>query len=105
MESYRTSAAPRSCAISLSIHLLNRAVDGTSARFGSNMVLGFDQQSTTIDVQIGMVSKVGAKPQSAPVVVKTSPGPNVDGICFSSGRGPAGGVTTPVPAPSHAGHD
>jgi len=65
----------------------DRAVDGTSAQFGSNMVLGFDQSSTTIDVQIAMVSKIGAKPQSAPVVVKTSPGPNVDAICFSSGRG------------------
>jgi hypothetical protein len=43
------------------------------------MVLGFNQSSTTIDVQIAMVSKRGAVPQSAPVVVQTSPGPYVDG--------------------------
>lgn len=65
----------------------DRAVDGNNARFGSNMVLGFNQSSTTADVQIAMVSKVEAASQSAPVLVKTSPGPNVDAYCFSSGRG------------------
>lgn len=65
----------------------DRAVDGTNARFGSNMVLGFNQSSTTIDVQIAMVSKVGAAPQSAPVVVQRSPGPNIEGNCFVNDRG------------------
>jgi hypothetical protein len=51
------------------------------------MVLGFNQSSTTTDVQIAMVSKIEGAPQSAPVVVKSSPGPNVDAVCFSSGRG------------------
>jgi hypothetical protein len=62
----------------------DRAINGRRGRFGSNMVLGFDQSSTTIDVQIAMVSKVGAKVQSAPVVVQTSPSPNVDANCFGA---------------------
>lgn len=65
----------------------DRANDGTSARFGSNMVLGFDQSSTTTDVQIAMVSKVGAHRQSAPFVVKSSPGPYITAECFESVRG------------------
>ena len=86
-----------------------RAVDGTSARFGSNMVLGFNQSSTTIDVQIAMVSKFGAAPQSAPVLVKTSPGPNVDAYCFSSGRGAcrwgdySSASPDPTPGTTHTG--
>jgi hypothetical protein len=65
----------------------DRAVDEGSARFGSNMVLGFNQSSATMDVQIAMVSKVGAENQSLPVVVKTSPGPYVTADCFTNDRG------------------
>ncbi|MES2353424.1 MAG: dockerin type I domain-containing protein [Pseudomonadota bacterium] len=65
----------------------DRAVHGTTARFGSNMVLGFNQSSATTDVQIAMVSKTGAAPQSASVVVKSSPGPNIDFNCFNNDRG------------------
>jgi hypothetical protein len=59
----------------------DRAVDGFSAAFGDSMVLGFNTSSATTDVAIQMVSKVGDSPQSGFVLIRQSPGPNVDGTC------------------------
>jgi hypothetical protein len=46
----------------------------TSCTHGDAMVLGFTASSPTRFVTIGMVSKIGTAPQSAPVVVKESTG-------------------------------
>jgi len=81
----------------------DRAVEGTSSAFGSNMVLGFDQSSTTTDVQIAMVSKVGAAAQSAPVVVKTSPGPNVTGASPNRWGDYSGASPDPTPVTTTTG--
>lgn len=50
----------------------DRKVNGTTRAFGSNMVLGFNGSSETQFPDIRMVSKIGAAPQSPPVVVKNS---------------------------------
>jgi hypothetical protein len=65
----------------------DRAIVGSKHRFGSAMVLGFDRSSSSRDVEIAMISKVGRKPQTSPLVITSSPGPNVDSSCVTSGRG------------------
>ena len=55
----------------------DRANDGTTSAFGSNMVLGFNASSTTAYPSIQMVSKRGANAQSGFVLVQQSLGPNV----------------------------
>ena len=52
----------------------DRARLGSTALFGNSMVLGFDTSSTTSFPAVQMVSKVGAAAQSAPVLVRSSPG-------------------------------
>ncbi len=59
----------------------DRAVNGSTKAFGRDMVLGFDTSSSTADVAIRMVSKVGANAESAFVLINQSPGPNVDFGC------------------------
>jgi hypothetical protein len=62
----------------------DRLVNGKTTAFGSNMVMTVNVSSVTMDAAIGVVSKRGAEPQSPITIVKTSPGPNVDGTCFST---------------------
>jgi hypothetical protein len=52
----------------------DRARFGTTARFGHSMVLGFDTSGTTSFPAVRMLSKVGAAPQSAHVLVRSSAG-------------------------------
>ena len=52
----------------------DRARLGATGLFGDSMVLGFDTSSTTSFPSVQMVSKVGAAAQSAPVLVRNSPG-------------------------------
>lgn len=52
----------------------DRAVNGTSAHFGSNMVLNFTTSSRTAFAADQMVSKIGANAQSGFVLVHQSPG-------------------------------
>jgi hypothetical protein len=47
---------------------------GSTGLFGDSLVLGFDTSSTTSFPAVQMVSKVGAGAQSAPVLVRSSPG-------------------------------
>jgi hypothetical protein len=61
----------------------DRAVNGASTAFGSNMVMGFNTSSTTAYPAIQMVSKVGSDPQSGFVLVQQSPGKNDDFTCYS----------------------
>lgn len=62
----------------------DRAINGASATFGSDMVLGFNTSSESADVAIQMVSKIGAEAQSGFVLVQQSPGPNIDSSCFDT---------------------
>ncbi len=61
----------------------DRAVNGASAAFGQSMVMGFNTSSSSEYPALQMVSKVGADPQSGFVLVKQSPGSNVDFTCAS----------------------
>jgi hypothetical protein len=53
----------------------NRSVLGATTSGGDAMVLGYDASSTSLAPRVRMVSKVGTAAQSAPVNVRTSPGP------------------------------
>jgi hypothetical protein len=53
----------------------NRQVNGATKAGGDAMVLNFDSSSSTTLPAIKMVSKIGSGAQSAPVLVKSSPGP------------------------------
>ncbi len=59
----------------------DRLVNGTTTAFGTNMVLAFNTSSSTNYSAIQMVSKLGAAAQSGFVLVKQSPGKNVDFTC------------------------
>ena len=59
----------------------DRAVAGTQKRFGASMVMSFNTSSSAAYPAIQMVSKVGTGTQSGFVMVKQSPGPNVDFSC------------------------
>jgi hypothetical protein len=59
----------------------DRKVQGTTRAFGSSMVLNFNTSSASTHPAIKVVSKVGAGAQSAPAVVVTSLGPNIDFSC------------------------
>jgi hypothetical protein len=61
----------------------NRQVNGSTRTGGDAMVLNFDTSSSTTFPAIRMVSKIGAGAQSAPVLVRRSPGP-VSGFDCSS---------------------
>jgi hypothetical protein len=51
---------------------------------GSDMVMGFNTSSAATFAAIKMVSQRGTAPQSGVVLVKDSPGPNIDFSCGSS---------------------
>jgi hypothetical protein len=53
----------------------NRQVNGATKTGGDAMVLNFDTSSSTALPAINMLSKIGTGAQSAPVLVKSSPGP------------------------------
>jgi hypothetical protein len=59
----------------------NRANDGLSGAYGSDMVMGFNTSSTTEYPAIQMVSKRGTNGQSPWVMVEQSPGANIDDSC------------------------
>jgi fibronectin type 3 domain-containing protein len=61
----------------------DRAVNGSTAVFGESMVMGFSTSSPNDYPAIQMVSKTGGDRQSDFVLVKQSPGPNVDFSCAS----------------------
>jgi hypothetical protein len=54
--------------------------------FGNNLVVGFSTSSPDDYPAIQMVSKIGANPQSAFVLVQQSPGPEEGFDCFELGR-------------------
>jgi hypothetical protein len=53
----------------------NRRVNSTTQTGGNAMVLSYNSSSATAFPAINMVSKIGAGAQSAPVAIRTSPGP------------------------------
>jgi hypothetical protein len=61
----------------------DRVVNGTTKKYGKSMGLGFNTSSASQSIAIQMVSKVGAGAQSGFVMVKQSPGKNVDFTCFA----------------------
>lgn len=63
----------------------DRQVNGSTARFGTGMAVGFNTSSANADVAIQMVSKVGDGLQSPFVLIAQSPGPNVDRTCSHQG--------------------
>jgi len=69
-------------------------------KFGRNMGLGFNTSSLTADVAAQMVSKIGAGPVSSFVLVKQSPGPNVDFTCTPICRWGDYAGASPDPSPS-----
>jgi hypothetical protein len=59
----------------------DRLVSGSTRKFGQNMVLSYNTSSATTFPDIRMVGKRGANGVSAPVVVQSSPGPDIDFAC------------------------
>jgi hypothetical protein len=59
----------------------DRQVRLTTARFGSNTVVNFNTSSSTSNPAIRVVSKRGAAPLSAPVLIKASAGGYADFTC------------------------
>ncbi len=59
----------------------DRRVGPDGSAFGASMVMGFNTSNATTCSAIQMVSKIGANPQSGFVLVKQSPGKNVDFFC------------------------
>lgn len=96
-------------ATSSSLYMFNgavspdRKVQGTTKKFGGNMVLNFNTSSSTAFPSIKVVSKVGTGAQSSPTTVVTSAGPNLDFSCPNSGDTCRWGdyaAATPDPAAS-----
>jgi hypothetical protein len=78
----------------------DRAVNGTSTAFGSDMVLGFDTSSTTTYPAVRMVSKIGAFAESAWVTIQRSPGPDLDFSCSANGVCRWGDYAAATPDPA-----
>jgi hypothetical protein len=83
----------------------DRAVSGTSAAFGSDMVMSFNTSSSSAGPDIQMVSKVGNNAQSSFVPVKTSAGPDQGIECFVTCLWGKYGGASPDPAASPAGSE
>jgi hypothetical protein len=64
----------------------DRLVRGAKAKFGRNLVVGFNTSSQSTFSGIRMVSKLGSNPQSSKVLLKQSSGPNLDSTCFNPNR-------------------
>jgi hypothetical protein len=77
----------------------DRAVSGSSASFGSNMVLGVSTSGVNDYPAVQMVSKIGANPQSPLVLVKQSPGPEEGFDCFELGKCRWGDYSGAAPDP------
>jgi hypothetical protein len=63
----------------------DRLVNGSVAKFGGSMVLGFNTSSSTTHIAIRAVSKVGTGPQSAPLLIKSSKYPYISYDCSTAG--------------------
>jgi hypothetical protein len=81
----------------------DRANDGATSGYGSNMVMGFNASSTSAYPSIQMVSKRGTNAQSEFVLVRQSVGPNVDFSCSPTCRWGDYSGATPDPLPSSGG--
>ncbi len=81
----------------------DRAVSPSGSAFGADMVMGFNTSSPTTFPAIQMVSKIGAGPQSAFVLVKQSPGVNEDFSCGPTCRWGDYSGASPDPGASLAG--
>jgi hypothetical protein len=80
----------------------DRAVTGGTGQFGDGMVMGYSASSPSLFPKVRMVSKLGAAPQSPPVLVKASTtfyrGPEcTGGLC------PWGGYAAATPDPMPTG--
>jgi hypothetical protein len=62
----------------------DRADNGTTAAFGSDMVMGFDTSSSSAYPTIAMVSKLGTSPQSAATTVQASTAADADFSCTAA---------------------
>jgi hypothetical protein len=80
----------------------DRANNGVSRAFGSNMVMGFNTSSVTEFVKIQMVSKIGAGAQSAFVLVEASTGLDFDHSCCPNRWGDYAAATPDPAAPQNA---
>jgi hypothetical protein len=86
----------------------DRKVNGTNQAFGDSMVLGYTTSSAFDFPAIQMVSKIGANPQSAPVLVHQSLGSDQGFDCFINPFPPgacrwgdyAGATPDPAASPS-----
>jgi hypothetical protein len=77
----------------------DRANNGVTQAFGSNMVMGFTTSSATEFVKIQMVSKLGAGAQSAFVLVEASLGEMFDHSCCPNRWGDYASATPDPAAP------
>ena len=80
----------------------DRAHNGTTGAFGSNMVMGFNTSSSSTYPAIQMVTKRGANAQSAFTVINQATGPDVDYSCDNCRWGDYSGAS-PDPGASQAG--
>ena len=77
----------------------DRANNGASQAYGSNMVMGFNTSSPAEFTKIQMVSKIGAGAQSAFVLVEASPGLDFDHSCCPNRWGDYASATPDPAAP------
>jgi hypothetical protein len=77
----------------------DRANNGSTQDYGSNMVMGFNTSSSTEFTKIQMVSKIGAGAQSAFVLVEASPGLDFDHSCCPNRWGDYASATPDPAAP------
>jgi hypothetical protein len=80
----------------------DRANNGSTQDYGSNMVMGFSTSSSTEFIKIQMVSKIGGAAQSAFVLVQASPGETFDHSCCPNRWGDYSSAT-PDPAAAQGG--
>jgi hypothetical protein len=79
----------------------DRANNGVTQAFGSNMVMGFNTSSLTEFIDIQMVSKIGGGAQSAPVLVEASLGETFDHSCCPNRWGDYSSATPDPAAPQN----
>jgi hypothetical protein len=80
----------------------DRANDGSTQAFGSNMVMGFNTSSSLEFIKIQMVSKIGGGAQSGFVLVEASLGEDFDHSCTPCRWGDYAAATPDPAAPQNA---
>jgi hypothetical protein len=80
----------------------DRANNGSTQAYGSNMIMGFNTSSSAEFIKIQMVSKIGGGAQSGFVLVEASAGEDFDHSCLPCRWGDYASATPDPAAPQNA---